>query len=254
MTGDTVGGDGMTGDPAGGDGMTGDTAGGDSMTGDAPREDGAEPVTVVLADDDARLRRRVRAALELDRCVVLAEGASADEAVRLTLEHRPDVTLLDIHMPGSGIRAAQEIARQAPATAIVMLSLSATDDDLFDSLRAGASGYLLKDSDPQLLGRALRSALAGEGAMHPRLVARIMDEFRAPSTRRAGRASPAAARLSAREWEVMGLLGEGLTTEEAAARLFLSPTTVRVHVSSVLKKLRVKDRESAFRILRRRGS
>jgi DNA-binding NarL/FixJ family response regulator len=211
-------------------------------------------VTVVIADDQARIRRRVREALATDGCVVVAEAASGDEAVRLTLAHRPDVALLDIHMPGSGIRAAREIAKQVPDTAIVMLTLSATDDDLFDSLRAGASGYLLKDGDPRLLAQALRGVLAGDGAVHPRLVARIMEEFRAPATRRPGRASPAAAKLTTREWEVMSLLADGLSTEEAAGRLFLSATTVRVHVSSVLKKLRVKDRESALRILRRRDS
>lgn len=210
-------------------------------------------VRVVIADDEVRLRRRVRQALEADGCVVLAEGASGDEAVRLTLEHHPDVTLLDIHMPGSGIRAAHEITSQAPDVAVVMLTLSATDQDLFDSLRAGASGYLLKDGDPRELGTALRAVLRGDGAMHPRLVARIMDEFRAPSTRRPGRRSAAAAKLSAREWEVISLLADGLTTDDVATRLFLSPTTVRVHVSSVLRKLRVKDRESAFRLLGREG-
>jgi DNA-binding NarL/FixJ family response regulator len=86
--------------------------------------------------------------------------------------------------------------------------------------------------------------------MHPRLVARIMEEFRAPAARRFGRRSTAAAKLTAREWEVMDLLAQGLSTEEVAGRLFLSPTTVRVHVSTVLKKLRVKDRQSAFRLLR----
>jgi len=209
-----------------------------------------DDVTVVMADDHAPIRDRIREALEAGGCRVLAEGASADDAVRLTLEHRPDVALLDIHMPGSGIRAAQEIGRALPETAIVMLTQSREDDDLFDSLRAGASGYLLKDTDPAQLPDALRGVLAGEAAMPPRLVARIMDEFRAPTKRRFLRGSPAAARLSAREWEVMELLADGLSTEEAAGRLFLSPTTVRVHVSTVLKKLRVKDRESAFRLLR----
>ena len=209
-----------------------------------------DDVTVVMADDHAPIRDRIREALEAGGCRVLAEGASADDAVRLTLEHRPDVALLDIHMPGSGIRAAQEIGRALPETAIVMLTQSREDDDLFDSLRAGASGYLLKGTDPAQLPDALRGVLAGEAAMPPRLVARIMDEFRAPTKRRFLRGSPAAARLSAREWEVMELLADGLSTEEAAGRLFLSPTTVRVHVSTVLKKLRVKDRESAFRLLR----
>jgi DNA-binding NarL/FixJ family response regulator len=131
-----------------------------------------------------------------------------------------------------------------------MLTASADDDDLFDSLRAGAAGYLLKDTDPCLLVDELRAVLAGDAAMSRRLVSRIMEEFRSPATPRFVRRSKASAKLSAREWEVMELLGEGLSTDEVARRLFLSPTTVRVHVSGVLRKLRVKDRESAFRLLR----
>jgi DNA-binding NarL/FixJ family response regulator len=208
-------------------------------------EDG---LSVVMADDHARTRGLIRSALEADGCRVLGEGASAADAIALALEHRPDVVLLDIHMPGSGISAAREIAKALPLTAIVMLTASSEDEDLFDSLRAGASGYLLKGTDPALLAGTLRGVL--DGAMAPQLVARIMDEFRAPSKRRLGRKSPAAAKLSAREWEVMQLLGEGLSTDEVASRLFLSSTTVRVHVSTVLKKLRVKDRQSAFKLLR----
>jgi DNA-binding NarL/FixJ family response regulator len=204
---------------------------------------------IVLADDHARMRGRIREALESNGCEVAGDGASAEDAVRLAVEHRPDVALLDIHMPGNGIQAARDIVRSAPEVVVVMLTQSAEDDDLFDSLRAGASGYLLKDTDPTTLADELRGVLAGEPAMSPRLVARIMDEFRAPAKRRFARRSVAAAKLSAREWEVMQLLGEGLSTEEVARRLFLSATTVRVHVSSVLKKLRVKDRESAFRLL-----
>ncbi|QNN54749.1 response regulator transcription factor [Nocardioides mesophilus] len=203
-----------------------------------------------MADDHARIRGVIRQALERAGCEVVGEGASADDAVRLTLEHRPDVALLDIHMPGSGIAAARQISRAQPEVAVVMLTQSAEEDDVFDSLRAGASGYLLKDTDPARLGFALRGVLAGEAAMPRRLVARILDEFRAPAKRRFTRKSPAAAKLSEREWEVMEMLGEGLSTEEVAGRLFLSPTTVRVHVSSVLKKLRVKDRQSAFDLLR----
>jgi DNA-binding NarL/FixJ family response regulator len=210
--------------------------------------DGA--MRVVMADDHARMRTRIRQALEAGGCVVCGEGASADDAIALTLEHAPDVALLDIHMPGNGIAAAREIARTHPGTAVVMLTASAEDDDLFDSLRAGASGYLLKDTDPDVLVDALRGVLEGEAAMSRRLVGRIMEEFRSPATPRFARRSKASARLSAREWEVMELLGAGLSTDEVAQRLFLSPTTVRVHVSGVLRKLRVKDRQSAFRLLR----
>lgn len=207
-------------------------------------------IRIVMADDHAHIRARIRQALEEGGCEVCAEGASASEALRLALEHRPDVVLLDIHMPGNGIQAAVQISRALPQTAIVMLTQSMEDDDLFDSLRAGASGYLLKDTDPADLPGALRGVLAGEAAMPARLVTRILDEFRAPSRRRFVLRSAVASKLSAREWEVMELLGRGLSTEDVAGRLFLSPTTVRVHVSTVLRKLRVKDRDSAFRLLR----
>jgi DNA-binding NarL/FixJ family response regulator len=158
--------------------------------------------------------------------------------------------LLDIHMPGNGIQAAQQISRDLPQIALVMLTQSKEDDDLFDSLRAGASGYLLKDTDPAELPGALRGVLAGEAAMSPNLVTRILEEFRGPTRRRFGRKSSAAAKLSAREWEVMEMLSQGHSTDEVSNRLFVSPTTVRVHMSAVLRKLRVKDRESAFRLLR----
>jgi DNA-binding NarL/FixJ family response regulator len=207
-------------------------------------------IRVVMADDHARIRAQIRAALEADGVEICAEGASAEEAIKLALEHRPDVVLLDIHMPGNGIQAAQQISRDLPQIALVMLTQSKEDDDLFDSLRAGASGYLLKGTDPAELPGALRGVLAGEAAMSPNLVTRVLEEFRGPTRRRFGRKSSAAAKLSAREWEVMEMLSQGHSTDEVSNRLFVSPTTVRVHVSAVLRKLRVKDRESAFRLLR----
>lgn len=211
---------------------------------------GDDRVRVVIADDHARMRAKIRAALEAGGCEVCGEGASAEDAVRLVAEHRPDAVLLDIHMPGSGIQAAQQIARSAPRTGIVMLTQSREDEDLFDSLRAGASGYLLKDADPATLPAALRGVLAGEAAMPAALVTRVLEEFRAPGRRVLRRKSDAAAKLSPREWEVMELLAGGLSTEQVAGKLFVSPTTVRVHVSTVLRKLRVRDRESAFRVLK----
>jgi len=210
----------------------------------------AVPARVVVADDHAPTRSRIRQALEHDGVEVVGEAATAGEAVSLVLARQPGVALLDIHMPGNGIKAAQEISRSASSTAVVMLTQSNEDDDLFDSLRAGAVGYVLKDGDPALLAGSLRRVLAGEAAMSPALVARIMDEFRAPTRPRFLRRTAAAARLSPREWEVMELLAQGLPTDEVARRLSLSQTTVRVHVSGVVKKLRVKDRESAFQLLR----
>ena len=208
------------------------------------------PVRVVIADDHARVRGRVRMALEAGGCVVCGEAATAEEAVALAVQHAPDVVLLDVHMPGSGIQAARQVSRRLPQTAVVMLTQSEDDDDLFDSLRAGAAGYLLKSADPAELPTALRAVLAGEAAMSGALVSRVLAEFRGPARRRFPRRSTAAAKLSEREWEVMELLGQGLPTDQVARRLFVSPTTVRVHVSAVLPKLRVTDRDSAIAALR----
>ncbi|MEO5829214.1 MAG: response regulator transcription factor [Rhodanobacter sp.] len=204
---------------------------------------------MIIADDHARVRSQIRATLETGGCEICGEGATADEAVQLALEHRPDVALLDIHMPGNGIYAAARISRELPEAAIIMLTQSNDDDDLFDALRAGASGYLLKNSDPASLPDALRRVLAGEAAMSASLIPRILQEFRGPN-RRQGNRSSAAAKLSPREWEVMELLGQGNSTDQVAKRLFVSSTTVRVHVSSVLRKLAVTDRHAAFRLLR----
>jgi DNA-binding NarL/FixJ family response regulator len=210
---------------------------------------GEEPLRVVVADDHARFRGVIRAALEVDGCEVVAEAATAEDAVGACEEHRPDVALLDIHMPGSGVRAAGEISTRWAETVVVMLTASAEEEDLFDSLRAGASGYLLKDTDPTTLGSSLRATISGDAALTPRLLMRVLDEFRAPTKARFRRGTKTASRLSGREWEVMEHLAGGASTEEVAAKLFLSPTTVRVHVSSVLKKLRVASREEAFRLL-----
>ena len=213
---------------------------------------GEKPLRVVMADDHAPSRAYIREALEAGGFEVCGEAAGAEAAVATALDRRPDIVLLDIHMPGSGIQAAAEISQKLPDCSVVMLTHSQDDEDLFDSLRAGASGYLLKDTDPKRLPHALRGVLSGESAIPRTLVARIVDEFKARPPRRFARQVPEAAKLTSREWEVMELLSQGLTTEEVARRLFVSPNTVRVHVSTVLRKLRVKDRRSAFDLLRRK--
>jgi DNA-binding NarL/FixJ family response regulator len=206
-------------------------------------------VRVVIADDHAGVRQRIRTTLTSAGYDVVAEAATATDAAAATIAQRPDIVLLDVHMPGNGIQAARRISAEAPDVLVIMLTQSAEDEDLFDSLRAGAAGYVLKSTAPAALGPALGRALAGEAAISPRLIGRVLDEFRNPRQRLFARRSPAAAKLSAREWEVMAMLADGRSTDEVAKALFLSPTTVRVHVSTVLRKLAVKDRESAIRLL-----
>jgi DNA-binding NarL/FixJ family response regulator len=207
---------------------------------------------VLIADDHPPTRAGVKAALERDGFVVCAQAADARAAIEAARSERPDVCLLDIHMPGDGIFAAETIARELPDAAVVMLTVSRTDADLFNALRAGASGYLLKDIDPMRLPLALRGVLEGEAALPRRLVALLIEEFR---ERRRRRRIPLVGRrgveLTDREWEVLELMKQGLSTEEIAARLFISPVTVRTHVSAILKKLHVPTREAALELLER---
>ena len=210
-----------------------------------------EPLRVVIADDHPPTRAGVQQALELDGCIVVAAVADARKAIEAVDEHRPDVCLLDIHMPGHGIAAAREISRRHPDIAVVMLTASRDDDDLFEALRAGASGYLLKDMDPDRLAAALRGVMAGEAALPRTLVVKVMAEFRTRPKRRLGLGGQApTARLTSREAEVLDLLALGLSTEDIAARLFVGKVTVRTHVANILKKLRVPDREAAVRLAR----
>ncbi len=207
-------------------------------------------VSVLLADDHARTRAMVREALEHSGdFVVCAEAADAAGAVERAKLEQPDVCLLDINMPGNGISAAAEITVALPDTAVVMLTVSRHDEDLFDALRAGASGYLLKGLDEGSIGESLKRVLAGEATLPGTLVARLVDEFRDREQRRMAVSDGQAARLTGREWDVLELMRNGATTAEISERLFVSPTTVRSHVSSILRKLGVPTREAAIKLL-----
>lgn len=206
------------------------------------------PVRVLVADDHAHTRSGISMALTRDGFDVCGEAASGRRAVEVAVEQRPDVVLLDIHMPdGNGIWAAYEITEALPGTVVVMLTYSREDDDLFGSLRAGAAGYLLKDTDPERLGPALRAAIAGEVTLPRSLMARVVGAFDAQQPR----TSPGPASiLTDREQEVAAMLRQGASTESIAEALSMSRTTVRVHISNIVKKLRVGSREEAAELLR----
>jgi DNA-binding NarL/FixJ family response regulator len=203
---------------------------------------------VVLADDHVPTRAGVRAALEDAGFAVLAAVGTGQRAIEAALAQRPDVCLLDVHMPGGGIEAAEAIRRALPETAIVMLTVSEDDDDLLRSLRAGAIGYLLKDTNPDRLPNALRGVLAGEAAIPRALVPTLVREYRGLSADRGGSAQPRPFGLSEREWEVLEGLRAGRTTKQIALQLGLSAITVRRHVSAVVDKLGAKDRDEAVAI------
>ena len=201
-------------------------------------------IRVLIADDHAPTRSDVRNILESDpRFQVVAEAADAFAAVESAMTEQPDVCLLDVNMPGSGVGAAWEISARLPRARIVMLTVSRDDQHLFAALRAGASGYLLKDMDSTRLPHALNDVLEGKAALPRDLMARLVDEFRdrGPRRRKAVAEGPYAA-LTSREWQVLDLLRQELTTSEIARRLSLSPVTVRTHVNSILKKVRAPNR------------
>jgi two-component system nitrate/nitrite response regulator NarL len=207
-------------------------------------------LSVVIADDHAPTRAGVRAALDRRGFSIVAEAHDAATAIDAAMRERPDVCLLDIHMPGSGIAAAATISERLPGTAVVILTASCDDGDLFAALKAGASGYLLKDMDSNRLAPALRGVLDGEAALPRTLAARVLQEFRT-SQRRLSLPflKHRGVRLTARELEVLEMLREGLSTGEIAHLIGRSPVTVRRHVSAILAKLRVPDRKAMARLL-----
>jgi DNA-binding NarL/FixJ family response regulator len=209
------------------------------------------PVRILLADDHAPTRTDIRQILEDDgRFTVVAEVHDAAAAVEASVRERPDVCLLDIHMPGTGIAAAWEISGRLPQTKIVMLTVSREDEHLFASLRAGASGYLLKDMNAARLPHALSDVLEGKAALPGELAARLVSEFRDRSPRRRRMlAEGPYATLTSREWQVLDLLRQELSTAEIARRLVLSPVTVRTHTNSILRKVRAPNREALLRDL-----
>jgi DNA-binding NarL/FixJ family response regulator len=208
---------------------------------------------ILIADDQPAFIAGVRLVVEEAGMEVCAEVNDASAAVKAAVRERPDICLLDIHMPGNGIKAAAEIASRLPQTAVVMLTVSRNESDLSAALQAGASGYLLKDLHPSELSDALRHVAAGEAVLSPSLTSRVLEVFRERGQRPWWQIlRDSGVRLTSREWEVLEFLKEGLTTRQIAEQLVLSQTTVRTHISAILRKLHVRDREAAVRLTRNR--
>jgi DNA-binding NarL/FixJ family response regulator len=210
------------------------------------------PLRVLIADDHAPTRDDVRRALGEGGMDVCAEAADAAHAVQLALETRPDICVLDIRMPGGGVAAAWEIAARLPTTKIVMLTVSADDASLFAALRAGAVGFLVKDFDLHVLPRALRDAAEGRAAIPRSLVTRMVKQFHGtdPRFRTTAVAGDLGPRLTSREWDVLVGLADGLSTREIARRLQLRPSGIRAHISAIVQKLGVADRDEAIAFFR----
>jgi len=206
-----------------------------------------DAVTVILGDDQAGTRAGVRGALESQGMRVVAEVGTAEQAVAAAIRYKPAVCLLAVHLPGGGIAAAEQINEALPGTKIVMLTGSDCDEDLFAALRAGADGYLLKTTSARRLPEAVRGVLAGEAAIPRRLVARLIQDYRALGRRRVLHLPGfAPIELTTREFEVMTRLRTGRTTATIARDLHISEITVRRHISSIEHKLGAPNRRAAL--------
>jgi DNA-binding NarL/FixJ family response regulator len=201
-----------------------------------------DAVRVLIADDHPLFREGMRGRLDrMGDIAVVGEASDGDEAVRLSRELEPHVVLMDIKMPGlNGIEATREILRANPRVGVLMLTMFEDDDSVFAAMRAGARGYLLKDSGGEGVVHAIRAVTSGEAVFGPGVAERIIGFFSVP--RPAQRAFP---ELTEREEEILVLVARGKSNQEIAAQLFVSVKTVRNHVSNILLKLQVADRAQA---------
>jgi DNA-binding NarL/FixJ family response regulator len=204
-------------------------------------------ISVLLADDQPLLRRGFRMIIEAEEnLTVTGEAGDGEEAVQLARQHPPDVVLMDIRMPGTdGIEATRRITAGNPAVRVLVLTTFDLDEYAFGALRAGASGFLLKDVRPAELVTAIRTVASGDAVVSPRVTRRLLDEYaRALPVSSAGRAEryPQLSTLTEREREVLAAVARGLSNAEIAATLHVSEATVKSHVGRILAKLGLRDR------------
>lgn len=209
--------------------------------------------SIVLVGDEPVTRTEVLRLLERDGFDVTAEAADAESAIETIARERPRLCLVDLRVPGGGIRVVREASRRAPETLIVVLTDTADRADLLDAIHAGASGYLVKSMDPERLVHAMRGVLAGEAAIPRLLVAELVRDLQTVGRQHVVAGRNGRADLTSREWEILGLLCDGVSGPRIAERLYLSPVTVRRHSAEVVRKLGVRDRQEAIALLQERS-
>jgi DNA-binding NarL/FixJ family response regulator len=203
-------------------------------------------IRVLLADDQALVRAGFKALLDAQEGFeVVGEAADGEEAIRLARALRPDIVLMDIRMPGlDGLEATKAIAADEllAAVRIVILTTFDLDEYVFEALRVGASGFLVKNTEPADLIRGVRAVAEGDALLSPGVTRRLIAEFATRASRSPDVSSPELGQLTEREREVMGLVATGLSNDEIAAKLVVSPATAKTHVSRAMVKLGARDR------------
>jgi DNA-binding NarL/FixJ family response regulator len=217
--------------------------------------DGADPsrVRVLIGDPDVFSQRAVTRVLDQDgRFEVCATARDAAETIAAVVDVVPDICLLELAMPGGGLAAAWEIKARLPEAHVVMFTSRESEDEVLEALEIGVSGYLLKAAVLGWLPNALMDVYRGTFAMPRRLTSRVVRQLRTTEPRRRAMIG-ANARLTSREWEVLNLIANGLSTRQAAEKLTLSPTAIRVHIAAVVRKLGVDSRTEAIELFMRSG-
>jgi DNA-binding NarL/FixJ family response regulator len=211
----------------------------------------SDHLRVMLVDDHDLFRTGLRNLLEEQGVQIVAEASEGATALSLVRELAPDVVVMDLNMPGmNGIEATREIARLAPLTRVVVLTISDQDGDVMDAILAGACGYLLKDSSIQDLMQGIRAASVGEALISPHIASKVLQRIRATGVETDAVSKP---ELSDRETEVLRLIANGKDNAEIARDLHISPKTVKNHISNILMKLQIENRIQAAVYAVRRG-
>jgi DNA-binding NarL/FixJ family response regulator len=209
----------------------------------SPDEEG---INVVLVDDHDLFRGGLRDILEDQGVTVVGEADNGERGAELVAELAPDVVVMDLNMPGiGGIEATRLVATQAPATRVLVLTISSDDDSIMQAMMAGASGYMLKDASVEELVSGIRAAAAGESSISPRIASKLLTWLRDGQTERPEPGSGTTTDLSERELDVLRLLAAGKGNTEIAQELFISPKTVKNHIASILVKLQIENRIQA---------
>src|SRR2546430_6231974 len=209
--------------------------------------DDGDVIRVIIADDQALFRRGLWVVLGTESGIkVVAEAENGEEAVALAQELAPDVVLMDVRMPRiNGIDAAPQISMDVPTTKILMLTVSDEEDDLYEAIKAGANGYLLKEISVEEVAEAIRAVAQGQSLISPSMASKLLNEFNALVRRAEEKQQFPAPALTTRELEVLKLVAKGMSNREIADELYISENTVKNHVRNILEKLHLHSRMEA---------